>query len=242
MNGKVKNNKIINRNNTKTGKVIYCQWYNSVLQSPNGQIETVLSLVQEVTERIESEEKIKESEEKFSKAFESKVIGIAILNKEKKIIEINEAFTNIVEFKRENMLGKTAEEIGLFNFDNKENLENENKLWSQFSENGYVSNIELKYLMQTGRELFILISLQSLQLNNEDHVLITVLDITEKKNAEDELDKYRNNLEELIKTRTDEVNSKNDELLRINKLFVGRELRMKELKNIIKELELKNDN
>jgi hypothetical protein len=121
------------------------------------------------------------------------------------------------------------------------NFENEKKLWSHFNEKGYVSNMELKYIMEAGRELFVLISLQALQLYNEGHVLFTVLDITEKKNAEAELEKYRNNLEELIEVRTEEVRLKNNQLERMNKLFVGRELKMKELKGVIKKLEQKND-
>ena len=106
---------------------------------------------------------------------------------------------------------------------------------------GYASNIELEYLMQNGKQLFILISLQALQLNNEDHVLITIQDITEKKNFEAELDKHRSHLEELVELRTEQVNLKNNELERMNKLFVGRELRMKELKNIIEELKKNNE-
>ncbi|MFD0834359.1 PAS domain S-box protein [Mariniflexile aquimaris] len=197
----------------------------------------LIGVIRDITDRKNAEIELKQSEEKFSKAFESNVIGKAILNKEKTIIEVNDALANIVGFKRENMLGKTAVEIGLFNFDDPKNLENEALLWSEFSEKGYASNIELKYLLNNGKELFILISLQALQLYNEDHVMITVVDITEKKNAEAELEKYRNNLEELVKIRTEEVNFKNAELQRMNKLFVGRELKMKELKNIIKELQ-----
>ncbi len=199
----------------------------------------LIGVIRDITDRKNAEIELKQSEEKFSKAFESNVIGKAILNKEKTIIEVNDALANIVGFKRENMLGKTAVQIGLFNFDDPKNLENEALLWSEFGEKGYASNIELKYLLNDGKELFILISLQALQLYNEDHVMITIVDITEKKNAEAELEKYRNNLEELVKTRTEEVNFKNAELQRMNKLFVGRELKMKELKNIIKELQLR---
>lgn len=139
------------------------------------------------------------------------------------------------------MLGKTAEEIGFFKLNNQTNLDNENLLWSTFKKEGYVLNMELKYLLHTEAVIFISLSLQPLLLNNKDHILITILDITEKKNAEAELEIYRDNLEELIKTRTEEVNLKNAELQRMNKLFVGRELKMKELKNIIKEMKLKND-
>jgi len=69
-----------------------------------------------------------------------------------------------------------------------------------------------------------------------------IRDITERKKVEVELEKHRNQLEELVKIRTEEVSLKNNELQRMNKLFVGRELKMKELKNIIKELKSKNEN
>ena len=66
-------------------------------------------------------------------------------------------------------------------------------------------------------------------------------DITDRIKAEKELELYRNNLEELVEKRTEEVRLKNAELERMNKLFVGRELRMKELKKIIKDIQKKND-
>ena len=223
----------------KNGEIINLD-VNTFTMQVNEQF-VVAAFVKDITEGKKAEKALKESEEKFSKAFESNLIGKAILDKEKKIIEVNEALANMVGFKRENMLGNTAEEIGLFNFDSQKNLENEEKLWSQFRKNGYASNIELEYLMQSGRQLFILISLEALQLNNEGHVLITIQDITEKKDVEEELEQHRNNLEELVEIRTEEVNSKNMELERMNKIFIGRELKMKELKSIIKELQKKND-
>ncbi|MFZ3382918.1 MAG: PAS domain S-box protein [Candidatus Methanoperedens sp.] len=66
-----------------------------------------------------------------------------------------------------------------------------------------------------------------------------VQDITERKKAEEELRKHRVHLEELVKGRTAELNQKNDELERFNRLFVGREIRMIELKKQIAELEKK---
>ena len=62
-------------------------------------------------------------------------------------------------------------------------------------------------------------------------------DITERKRAEEELKRYQDNLEELIKERATELEEKTAKLERLNKLFVGRELRMKELKEKIKEQE-----
>lgn len=61
MEGLVDRNVSLNRNYTKDGKVIYCEWYNSVLRDEHGKVITVLSLTHDVTERMEAEEKLNES-------------------------------------------------------------------------------------------------------------------------------------------------------------------------------------
>lgn len=54
----------LNRNNTKDGKIIYCEWYNSVLRDEHGNVVTILSLTQDVTERVLSEN-IRKEERKY---------------------------------------------------------------------------------------------------------------------------------------------------------------------------------
>lgn len=65
----------------------------------------------------------------------------------------------------------------------------------------------------------------------------TVLDITERKQAEDALTLLNQKLDVRVQQRTAELEERNEELERMNRLFVGRELRMVELKERIKELE-----
>jgi len=62
----------------------------------------------------------------------------------------------------------------------------------------------------------------------------TLQDITERKQAEEELAKHHDHLEELVKKRTKELEEKNKELERFNNLFVNREFRIKELKDKVK--------
>ena len=69
------------------------------------------------------------------------------------------------------------------------------------------------------------------------------VDITEQKQAKEELKKHRDHLEELVKERTKELEEKNKdleeknkELEKFNDLFVSREFRIKELKDEIKRL------
>jgi PAS domain S-box-containing protein len=70
-------------------------------------------------------------------------------------------------------------------------------------------------------------------------VLGTFEDITERMRAEEELNRLNEELELRVKERTAELAAKNAELERMNRLFVGRELRMVELKEKIAELEKK---
>ena len=66
-------------------------------------------------------------------------------------------------------------------------------------------------------------------------------ELTEHKRMEMELANYRDKLEEEVKKRTAELEKTNANLERMNKLFVGRELKMVELKKRIAELEKKSD-
>ncbi len=69
----------------------------------------------------------------------------------------------------------------------------------------------------------------------------TFQDITELKNAEEALQTLNKELEQRVLERTKELETINIELARMNKLFVGRELRMIELKNEIKNMKTKLD-
>ena len=64
-------------------------------------------------------------------------------------------------------------------------------------------------------------------------------DITERKQIEEELKKHHEQLKTLVRERTAELETKNADLERMNDLFVGRELRIKELRDRVKELQLK---
>lgn len=46
----------LNRNYTRSGSILYCEWYNSVLHDERGQLVSVLSLVLDVTGRKQAEE------------------------------------------------------------------------------------------------------------------------------------------------------------------------------------------
>lgn len=70
-------------------------------------------------------------------------------------------------------------------------------------------------------------------------VTICFIDISERKKIELELKKHKEHLEDIVRERTQELEKKNQELENFNRLFIGREFRIKELKDQIEELKRK---
>ena len=60
-----------NRNYTKLGSILHCEWYNSALYDENGKLVSVLSLVLDVTVATRIEEALRKSEMQYRLLFES---------------------------------------------------------------------------------------------------------------------------------------------------------------------------
>ncbi len=73
--GKVGRNSVQYRNYTKNGTVIWCEWFNSVLKDKDGKVNTILSLVRDITESKKIELAIKQNESTLNKAQQLAHIG-----------------------------------------------------------------------------------------------------------------------------------------------------------------------
>ena len=81
---------------------------------------------------------------------------------------------------------------------------------------------------------------QVAQENLQEKALLLEEEIEKRQKAQVELEQLNERLEQRVKERTTELEVKNTELARMNRIFVGRELKMVELKERIKELEVGN--
>jgi PAS domain S-box-containing protein len=80
------------RNRTKGGEVLHCVWQNTVMRDRDGRVESVLSLVRNVTERVRSEALLREHELLYYTLVEATGTGFVHLDEEGRVAEVNEEF------------------------------------------------------------------------------------------------------------------------------------------------------
>lgn len=68
LDGSKPRNTMANRNYKKDGSVVHCEWYNSVLFDDEGKLVSILSLVQDTTERVQAEEKLRQKTQELETA------------------------------------------------------------------------------------------------------------------------------------------------------------------------------
>jgi PAS domain S-box-containing protein len=99
-----------NRNLTKSGEVIDCIWYNSVLVDENNQMSSVISLIQNITLVKKTERELIESKESYKELVTNAKSIIIKLDINGIITFINEFGQDFFGFKERELVGKTATE------------------------------------------------------------------------------------------------------------------------------------
>jgi len=104
---------------------------------------------------------------------------------------------------------------------------------------GKIVQFELEMTKANGQSAWHFIKGKCVKKEGYLRVIGTSADITEIKKTNNELRKHREHLEELVKERTSVLEIQKTDLLAMNKVFVGREFRIKELRDKVKVLERK---
>ncbi len=134
-----------------------------------------------IKEHQQAEEALKESEEKFSKAFNASPNLVAINRVEDgKYLEVNDSFTRMTGYTRKEAIGRNASDLNIW-VDEDEYL----KLIKDIKENKTIHNREIKIRNKSGEILTGLFSSESLTIGGEECTLNTITDITEQKQSQE---------------------------------------------------------
>jgi len=123
------------------------------------------------------------NEEKFTKVFNSgSALMIISTIEDGKIIEINDAFLQLLSYEREEVVGKTSKELNIYK-DYSERLR-----WKEeFVREGQLKKIELEILSKNKKLYTCLFTFQILKIKGTSYVLSSGIDISELKRRQREL-------------------------------------------------------
>jgi PAS domain S-box-containing protein len=143
----------------------------------------VRGLVLDITDRKRVEEELRESEEKFHKAFHRNPSPMTISSLDGYYIDVNDAFALLLGYSREELIGQYASELGIF-LDQARREERFERLAAQ---GGPFSADEVELRTKTGETRWGLASYEVIEIKGERFILGVGTDITERRKTEEEL-------------------------------------------------------
>jgi PAS domain S-box-containing protein len=137
----------------------------------------------DVTERKRAEEELRRSEERFARTFHSNPAGLTITQAEDgRYLDVNESFCKITGYSRAELIGRTTVEIGFF-----DNPAEREAIIRDLRSGRGIQNFEIAIPDRAGETHQILLSLESIEIEGQDCLLSTCIDVTRRKQAEEEL-------------------------------------------------------
>jgi PAS domain S-box-containing protein len=119
------------------------------------------------------------NQEKFTKAFRQNSIPVTITTvKEGRFVDVSDAFLRLVELKREEVIGHTSRETGFIT------EEQRTLFYNELSKNGRVENLEMEVSPRDRGLRYGLFNVVMMSFNNENYLLTTIQDITDRKHVE----------------------------------------------------------
>ncbi|MFX0002146.1 MAG: PAS domain S-box protein [Candidatus Hodarchaeota archaeon] len=186
---------------TKSGKLKWVEEYNKKINY-EGKPASLVSLI-DITSKIESEQKLKESEIRYHHLFEHFPISISLFNSKGNLVESNRIIMKkLAEYANIDFVGKNYMDIIPY-------FQNGDHLLRLFSERLKAllkgenpRPIELLLITKIGKKVWLYWESSRIEINNELFFEVLIQDITERKDAEEKLkeseEKFRNIAEQSL--------------------------------------------
>src|SRR5918997_3185805 len=171
------------------------------LRDGNGEIVGLVGTTRDVTERRRTEEALKESEERFRTAFEDSPIGVALVGLDGRRFRVNQALCEMLGYPEEELCSeKYLEHI---HPDDREISSKHRRETLEKGEGSYI--LERRYIHAEGHTVWNLTSVSLIQDSegNPSHLVCLHQDITERKEAEEQLRKSEERFRSLARNATD---------------------------------------
>ncbi len=187
------------------GKATYVRVLFKGLKDDQGNIQAGMGLVEDITERKEKEEKLKKSEERYRRLFETAQDGMLILDAETGIIkDANPYILNLLNYSKDELIGKKVWVLGSF-----DNVAENKKKFEELVEEGYVRYEDLPLIDKDGIEVPVEFVSNTYEVRDEKVAQCNIRNISERKEAERKAKELRS-LRDSVRRVTQKIIEKDD--------------------------------
>jgi PAS domain S-box-containing protein len=146
----------------------------------DGKCGYLLYTSQDVTDEIRAVESLRESEEKFAKAFRASPFPLSISDLETgRYIDVNAGFERISNCARDEIIGRTSTELGFW-----KNRADRDKLVQLLLRDGSVRDMEINFVSRSGRIVIARCSCERLEIAGRTCIVNVLEDVTEQRETE----------------------------------------------------------
>ena len=179
--GKVWRGELVNRR--KDGSHYTQEQTITPVRAADGQISHFVAIQQDTTERHRMEIELRQSRDRFQTVFQASPLSIAISRvSDGRLLDVNPSFVRTCEMSREEMIGRTTVELGLWD----DPIERQ-RMVALIQGQGAIHNFEMRISLHSGRQVDALLSIVTILYGGEECLLTIATDITERKRMEEKL-------------------------------------------------------
>ncbi len=164
----------------KDGTAVWADLSVSPVRDSQGKLTGTMGVVVDITDRKRTEEALRESEERLRASFDTELVAWAISrSKDGVYLEVNPGFLRLTGYSRDEIIGRTSLELGFFTPEMRE------AMLAELTKEGRLHNREMDFRTKTGDIRTILFSIGPITLGGEASLLAVMVDITDRKRAEE---------------------------------------------------------
>jgi len=169
----------------KSGEIVWATMTATILRDPQGRPLFGLGMVEDITERKQTQEALRQSEERFRGLIEQGPIGVTLMDKDYRLIQVNAALCRMLGYSKEELMGMTP-----LDFTHPEDLDPSVNLKERaFASEVPLGKLEKRYVKKNAEVIWVCVTASVIhdEQGKPLYAMGMIEDITERKRAEAEL-------------------------------------------------------
>ena len=137
----------------------------------------------DITDARRAEELLRRSEESFEKIFQASPDAIVISRlADGRYLDVNQRWLELFGYSREEAVGRTSLDLGIWTDPGERP-----RFVAEVRQRGSVKNFETRFRKKSGAIIDALLSADVIDIGGEPHVIVPILDVTDRKRAEERI-------------------------------------------------------